>query len=109
MNTTTLSVGHTATFTIVYLDAIGNPMLVTPTPDSPPVWTNAPVPAGDDTFTVAADSLSSTAVAVAAGTDTISLTVIVGGVTFTATNDVTITGTSSTQVLTSVQIASTVV
>ena len=67
----TLSVGHTASFAIEYDDQNGNPMLTTPTPDAPPAWTDAPNPAGCVTFTVAGDSNSATDVAVAAGVDTV--------------------------------------
>lgn len=106
MNPVTVSIGHTVSFSILYLDASGNPMLVTPTPDSPPVWANAPSPAGATTFTVGPGGLTASDVAVAAGTDTISLTVVVGGVTFTATDGVTVS--PAPQVLTSIAIAASV-
>lgn len=100
----TFNVGHTDTMTIAYLDQNGNPMLVTPTPDSPPTWVQT-TPA-TDTLTVAASGLSAVALGLAAGTDVITLTVIVSGVTFTAVDDLTVT--AAPQVLTSVAIVDTV-
>jgi hypothetical protein len=105
MNPVTVAIGHVVNLAIIYLDQQGNPMLVTPTPDSPPVWTDSPVPAGCCTFV----STGSTAVdtAVAAGADTVGVTVIVGGVTFTASLGVVVS--AAAQVLTSIEIGSTVV
>lgn len=100
----TLSVGHTLTETIAFLDQSGNPMLVTPTPDSPPSWsdTNSAV----ETLSVSPDGLSFSGPAIAAGTDVVNLTVIVGGVSFSAVENVTVT--PAPQVLTSVAIVSAV-
>jgi len=100
----TLSIGHTLTDTIAYLDQNGNPMLTTPTPDSPPVWSDS-TPA-TETLTVAADGSSATGTPLAVGVDTVSLTVIVGGVTFSATQNVIVT--AAPQVLTKVDITPTV-
>ena len=102
----TLTVGHTAGFAIEYDDANGNPMLTTPTPDSPPTWTDAPNPAGCVTFTVSADSNSATDLAVAEGVDAVGVTLMVGGVAFSATSNVTVS--AAEQVLTSIQIIPTV-
>lgn len=99
---TDVTVGHTVTDTIVYLDQSGNPMLVTPTPDSPPVWTNAPGTPPVDSMTVSADGSTATISALAAGADTIGVTVIVAGVTFKATQNLNIA--AAPQVLTSVAI-----
>ena len=90
---------------VVYLDADGNPMLTTPTPDSPPVWSNT-TPA-TETLAVAADGLTAVATSVAVGTDSISVTDIVGGQTFSASIIVNVG--AKPQVLTSIQIAATVV
>lgn len=98
----TINVGHQDTMTISFLDQNGNPMLVTPTPDSKPSWTNAPVPGGDDTLTVAADGMSAVLAAVAVGQDVVTLTVIVGGKSFTATDAITIT--AAPQVLSAISI-----
>lgn len=107
MNTVTVTVGHQVNCAIEYLDQNGNPMLVTPTPDSPPTWTDAPSPAGDVTFTVGAGGLTATDVAVAPGTDVVSVSLSVGGVPFTAQLGVTIA--AAPQVLTSIAIVPTVV
>ena len=103
----TLTVGHVDNLSIGFLDQHGNPMLVTPVPDLPPVWANAPVPAGADTLTVATNGLTAVLAAVAAGADTVSLTVVVGGHTFTASDSITIS--AAPQVLTSVEIVDDVV
>lgn len=96
----TLSVGHLLNMSIAYLDQHGNPMLVTPTPDSPPVWANTTQ--ATETIVAAADGNSAVGTPVAPGTDTVSLNVSVGGAAFPATLDVTVT--PEAQVLTSVSI-----
>ena len=101
-----LTVGHTASFTIEYDDQDGNPMLTTPTPDSPPTWTDAPNPPGSVTFTIAPDGNSASDAAVAAGTDVVSVSLTVGGVSFSAVSNVTVA--AAPQVLTSIQIIPTV-
>ena len=103
---TTLNVGHSDVMTILYLDQNGNPMLVTPTPASPPTWVNTPATPPVDTLTVAANGSSATLAALAVGADTVTLTVIVGGTTFTATDSITIS--AAPQVLTSVAIQDTI-
>lgn len=100
----TFSVGHTATLGIVYLDQHGNPMLVPPTPDSPPTWAHA-TPA-TATLTPSADGMSATEAGVAAGSDSVSLSVTVGGLVFSATLPVTVS--AEPQVLRSVDISSTI-
>ena len=107
MASVTVNVGHVVDMSIEYLDQNGNPMLVTPTPDSAPTWTDAPSPAGAATLAVAAGGLSAVDTAVAVGSDVVTLTVVVGGVTFTATQPITIA--AAPQVLTSVEIVSAVV
>lgn len=101
---TTVTVGHSIALAIAFLDANGNPMLTTPTPDSPPVWSNT-TPA-TETLVAAADGLSAVATSVAPGTDAISLTVPVGGASFAASLSVEVD--AAPQVLTSVQIVPTV-
>jgi len=98
----TVSVGHMVTCTLEYLDQNGNPMLTPVTPDSPPVWTDAPSAPGVDTNSVSADGLTDVVSALAVGSDTVGVTVIVGGKTFTDSTLITIT--AAPQVLTSVQI-----
>ena len=93
-----MTVGQTDVIGIAYLDQNGQPMATTPTPDAAPVWT-ASTPA-TDTLTVAPDGLTASDAAVAVGTDTINMTLNVGGRPFTAVLDVNVTG--APQVLTSV-------
>lgn len=98
---TDVVVGHEIVNTIVYLDQNGQPMLVTPTPDSAPVWTNLAAPT-IDTMSVSADGSTDTVSAVGAGVDSLSVTVTVGGVAFTAVEQISIS--AAPQVLTSVAI-----
>ena len=96
----TMNIGQSVALSIAYLDQNGQPMTVQPTPDAPPTWT-----AGDpavDTLTVAADGNSATDLALAAGADTLTLSVTVGGKTFGATLALTVV--PPPQVLTSVEI-----
>ena len=95
-----VTVGHTLNCSISFLDQNGNPMLTTPTPDSPPVWAGAN-PAVE-TVKPSADGLTAEVDTVAVGTDTVSLTVVVGGQTFTASLAVSVDAVP--QVLTSVAI-----
>jgi hypothetical protein len=94
----TLSVGHTDTITIQQLDQNGNPMLAPVTPDTPPVWTNTALTV--ETIAPAASGLSAVATPIAPGADVISVTLTVGGVTFTASLDETVT--AAPQALTSI-------
>lgn len=100
-----VTAGHSVDMAIEYLDQNGNPMLTTPAPDSPPVWTNAPSAPSIDTLTPSPDG-SSAVLATNAGdansTDTVGLSVVVGGKTFTASLGVSIS--AAPQVLTSVEI-----
>ncbi len=100
----TLSVGHTLNMALAFLDQSGNPMLTPPTPDSPPGWTDTT--SSTETIVPAASGLSCVGTPVAPGTDTVSVAVVVGGVSFSATLDVTVT--AAPQVLTSVAITPTV-
>lgn len=95
-----LTLGHNVEASLAYLDANGNPMLVTPKPDSAPVWTNT-TPA-TETLIPSPDGNTAEATTVAVGTDSIGVTVIVGGVNFTAS--VAVTVDAAPQVLTSVAI-----
>lgn len=101
MNPITLSVGHSAALSIVYLDQNGNPMLAAPTPDSPPTWSNT-TPA-TATLTEGPGNLTATEAAIAAGSDVVNLAVVVGGKSFSASLGVTVA--AAPQVLTSVSIA----
>ena len=104
---TQLTVGHVDTLTYVIVDANGNPMIPQPALDSPAVWTDAPSAAGVETFAAAADGTSAVVTATAAGSDTVGLTVIVGGKTFTASDLITVS--AAPQVASGVQIVDTVV
>ena len=96
----TLNVGQSVPLTIAFLDQHGQPMATMPTLDAPAEWANSN--AAVDTLAVADDHLSATDTAVAEGTDTVTLSLSVGGVAFSATLDVTVA--AAPQVLTSVEI-----
>lgn len=104
MSTVTVSVGHTVACSLVFLDQSGNPMLVTPVPDAPPTWSDTTPATG--TLTPAPDGLTANEVALVAGNDTINMSLAVGGVSFAASVGVVVS--SAPQVLTSVQITTTV-
>jgi hypothetical protein len=101
---TDVTLGHTITFGISYLDQVGNPMIVTPVPSAPATWTNTT----PSTETLVVDPTGNSAVAttLAVGTDVVNLSVMVGGTTFMATIGVNVTAVP--QVLTSVAISATV-
>lgn len=101
-----ITVGHTDTMAILYFDAAGQTMLVTPVPDSPATWTNTPSVPPVDSFTVAPDGNSAVLAALAAGSDIVNVSVTVGGKVFTATENVTIS--AAPQVLTSIAIGNSV-
>lgn len=104
MNPIALSVGHTASFTLEFLDQNGNPMLTTPVPDAAPVWTDTTPATG--TLTAGTTGLTASELAIAAGGDTVTVVLTVGGVSFTAS--VSLAVASAPQVLTSVAIETTV-
>jgi len=89
---------------LIFLDQSGNPMLVTPTPDAPPTWTDTTPATG--TLTPAANGLTATELAIAAGTDTVSVALAVGGVSFSASVEIDVA--AAPQILTSIAIATTV-
>ena len=96
-----VTVGHSAALSIIYQDQNGNPMLTTPTPDSPPTWADAPSAPGVDTFVANADGTAALS-ANAPGTDSVTATVVVGGVSYTASLAVEVDAVP--QVLTSIAI-----
>jgi len=102
----TTSVGHTILYGIEYEDQNGNPMVTAPTPDAPPTWSDAPVPAGAATLVADPTGLTATETCVAAGTDTVTVSLAVGGVAFTASSAVGIS--AAPQVLTSINLVGTV-
>jgi hypothetical protein len=99
-----VTVGHTVSFTLVFLDQNGNPMRSTPVPDATPTWSDTTPATG--TLTPAPSGLTATEIANAIGTDTVNVSLAVGGTSFTGTIDLTVQDVP--QVLTSVQIAATV-
>jgi hypothetical protein len=100
-----VTVGHTVTFSLVFLDQNGNPMVTTPLPDAPPTWTDTTPATG--TLTPAASGLTATELTTGVGADTVNVSLAVGGTSFSASIDLTVQDVP--QVLTSVQIAATVV
>lgn len=78
----TESLGHSIAFTVTVLDANGNPMLTPVAFDSPPAWTQS-TPA-TESLVVAPDGASAQASSLAVGTDSISVSAVVGGKTFAA-------------------------
>ena len=106
------TVGHKVVNTIGYVDTTGAPMLTPPTPDSPPTWVSAdatatpPVSPLPDTLTISPDGTECDQACVAVGTDTLNLSVTVGGNTFTASQSITVS--AAPRVLGGVVINSTV-
>lgn len=99
-----LAVGHKLNMAIAFTDQNGNPMLTAPTLDSPPSWSDSN--AATETLTPAADGLSCVGTPVAPGTDVVSLVVVAGGVSFSAT--LTVTVDAAPQILTAIAIVPTV-
>ena len=101
----TLDVGKMENLAIAYFDQNGQPMVTTPTPDAAPPWSQT-TPATED-LVAAADGLTAVAQGIAAGTDTIKVDLMVGGVSFSATVDVTVNPVVAAQTLTSIGIVAT--
>jgi hypothetical protein len=97
---TPVNVGHKINMSIEYLDQNGNPMLITPVPSSPPSWSNTNAAA--ETLAPAPDGNTCIATAIAPGSDTVNLSLMVGGQTFAASLAVTVQ--TAPQVLTSIEI-----
>ena len=104
MSSVNVTVGHKVDFKIAFLDQHGNPMVAPVTPDGVPVWSDTDSKVG--TLTAAADGMTAEEVAIAAGTDTVSVNLAVGGKSFSASIDVVVA--PEAQVLTSIAILSTV-
>jgi hypothetical protein len=99
---TELKVGQTLPLSIEYLDQHGSPMVPSPVLDGPPQWANnTPATA---TLTGSADGLTASTLGVAAGTDTVRVTLMAGGQQFAATLDVTVVAVEPAQTLTSIGI-----
>ena len=97
---TQFTVGQTLPMTIAFLDQNGHAMAVPSVPDAPPVWTNSDDAAA--TLAPAADGMSANVLGVAAGNDTVSLALSVGGMAFSATIDLAVAAV--VQTLTSIAI-----
>jgi hypothetical protein len=104
MNPVTLSIGHAAALSLVYLDQNGNPMQAPQTPDAPPTWADDTPATG--TLVVGPGGLTATETAVAAGNDNVSVSLAVGGVQFKASLGIVVS--PAPQILTSVEIAASV-
>ena len=104
MTNITVTVGHRVDFTLAFLDQHGNPMLTTPAPDAAPTWTDTTATTG--TLSVSPSGLTASELAIAAGADTVSVFLMVGGVAFSASVDLTVQ--DQPQVLTSIGILGTV-
>ena len=95
-------VGQSIAMTIEYLDQNGQPMATQPSPDSAPVWANTS--SSTETLTASPSGSSAVALAIAAGSDTVRVQLMVGGVNYQATLDVTVEAAVSSQTLTSIGI-----
>ena len=104
MTNITVTVGHKVDFTLAFMDPHGNPMLTTPAPDAAPTWTDTT--ATTRTLSVSPSGLTASELAIAAGADTVSVNLMVGGVAFSASVDLTVQ--DQPQVLTSIGILGTV-
>lgn len=96
----TINVGQTDTLSLTFLDQHGTPMVTAPTPDAAPTWSNSSPSV--ETVTAASGGLSAMQDALTAGTDTITVSLSVNGVSFSASLSVTVE--AAPQVLTSVEI-----
>ena len=102
---TDITLGHGIDLAIAFLDASGNPMVNPPIPDAPPSWTQT-TPA-TESLAVDPGGMTAHCKSIAVGSDSLALSVVVGGATFTANLAVNVAAPA--QVLTSVAIVPTVV
>lgn len=100
----TLDVGKTVNLAIEYLDQNGQPMELLPQ-RATPAWAQLDNTVQD--LIASADGESATATGLKAGTDTVQVTVVVGGQTFTATMNAEVVEVVPTQTLTSIAIIAT--
>jgi hypothetical protein len=101
-----VTVGHSVSCGLLFLDQNGNPMLTTVVPDAPATWSHVQSGTSVDTLTPSGDGNSASVDALSPGTDTLSVSVVVGGLTFSATLDIEVD--PAPQVVSSVQIVATV-
>ncbi len=83
-----VTIGHTVTIDIAQVDAKGNPMLTPVTFDAPPTWAESSTDGSIETLAISGDALEAVGTTVGVGTDTVTATVLVGGVSFSASVDV---------------------
>src|SRR5712672_1772300 len=83
-----VTVGHAVTFSLVFLDQNGNPMVTTPLPDGPPTWTDTTPTTG--TLTPAASGLTASELTTGVGADTVTVSLAVAGTSFSASIDLTV-------------------
>src|ERR1019366_7066700 len=72
-----LNLGQNLDLAIAFLDASGNPMVTAPTTDAPPSWTQT-TPA-TQSLAVDSDGMTAHTKSLAVGSDSIALSVVVGG------------------------------
>jgi hypothetical protein len=100
---TDITLGQGLNLAISFLDQDGNQMTATPVPDGTPIWTNTtPV---TEALSISSDGLSAKTTSVVVGTDTVSVSVTVGGATFSA--DLNVNVAPKPQTLTSIVIVAT--
>lgn len=83
-----VTVGHTVTFGIGQIDTVGNPMIIPIIFDAAPTWAESSTDGSIETLVVNGDGLGAIGTAVGPGTDTVTPTVLVGGVPFSASVDI---------------------
>jgi hypothetical protein len=99
--TDTVSVGHQINYSFIEVDTSGNPML-TQVPVTSSSWSNTPATPPVDTFTPSTNGATATLVATAPGADSVTVTALINGVSYTATDSVVIS--AAPQVLGGIQI-----
>ena len=103
--TDNVTVGHQIDYSFIEVDTNGNPMQAQ-VPITSSTWTDAPATPPVDTFTVAAGGATAVLQASAAGSDTVTVSAVINGVTYTATDQVLIS--AAPQVLGGIQIVANV-
>ena len=83
-----LPLDHTAHLSLTVVDSKGNPISPQPAFDAPPSWTDT-TPA-TETLAASADGLTVTLTPLVVGADTVSVSCAVGGKSFTASLDVSV-------------------
>lgn len=98
---TQVAIGHTIAMSIDFLDQHGNHMVNPVAVDAAPTWTNTNPSV--EIVAAPADGMSALATPLTVGSDSVSVTLSVGGVKFAATLDVNVIPAEA-QVLTSITI-----